>query len=138
MNEMAWNTLLDNGVTDGNEFCLNFKFSAPNDVCGEALNDAISRQTDYKVYMTSEGRYRKRWVVQGATSPVKVSKPVINNWVCEMVKLGFGYNCTFSGWWIWKYDDFASPDATSIRKNLGSLAENKSKFVEWLSGMINK
>jgi hypothetical protein len=136
LNEQAWETLQQNGVGEDDEFCLNFKFNAPNHAYSEALKDYISRKTDYAVLTTTAGSYGKGSVVQGTTKPVKISKTMLDLWVCEMVKLGMQHDCSFNGWWIWKYDKFARPGAPGVRQQIGSIAEGKSNFIKWLAEMI--
>lgn len=138
MNQQAWDVLQNNGVNDNDEFCLNFKFKALNQTCGETLKDFISVKTDYTVHTTSEGYYKKSCIIQGATMPVKISKEMIDRWVSEMIKLGLEYNCNFSGWWIWKYDNFACPDVVGIRRNIGTIPERKPRLIERLITIIYK
>jgi hypothetical protein len=138
MNEHAWKILQNNGINAGDEFCFNFRFAAPNHACGESLKDSVSRKTDYTVHSTSESRYKKNRLVEGTTKPLKVSKEAIDKWVSEMVKLGLQHDCTFSGWWVWKYDDFACPGSPSTSQNFGSIIEDKPRLLNRLTQLIKK
>jgi hypothetical protein len=139
MSKQAWEALQNKGgATVDDEFCLNFKFTAPNHACSEALKDSIRRKTDYTVQTASEGRYIKNWVVQGATKPVKISQEVIYQWVSGMVKLGLQYDCKFSGWWLWKYDDFACPGVPPVKQTFGSFVQDKPGLIRQLAQLMKK
>ncbi|MDO8302707.1 MAG: hypothetical protein Q7T18_05660 [Sedimentisphaerales bacterium] len=104
LNERIWTALRNSGVTDGDEFCFNFKFIAHTRSAGKSLQEFLCGRPDYDADVALEGLFRERWIVRGATPPMKASKSVVDQWVVGMMMAGFKHRCDFCGWWVWKYN----------------------------------
>ena len=39
----------------------------------------------------------KSWTVEGKTSPTKITKKILSQWIEYMVALGWKHNCEFDG-----------------------------------------
>ena len=97
----VWGELQAAGeVGDEAELSLTFAYLAAGEAEAERLAAFLRAETDYEVFVRSQGRLRRReWFVAGATQPAPVTLDTINAWTEWMIAAGAEHGpCAFDGW----------------------------------------
>ncbi len=94
MLDVTWEQFIANGVDDNSELIIDFMYLAPNKEAAFSLSEALE---DYKTEIKSEGLFKKKWFVEGATHPTNISKEILVQWLDFMISKGWEYGCEFDG-----------------------------------------
>ncbi len=94
MLDVTWEQFVENGVDENSELNLEFMFLAPSKEMALSLSNALD---DYQTEIKSEGLFKKKWFVEGATDPTNVSKEILVQWLEFMISKGWEFGCEFDG-----------------------------------------
>ena len=92
--DVTWEQFVANGVNDDSELILDIMYLAPNKEAATSLSNALE---DYQTETKSEGLFKKKWFVEGATHPTSISKEILVQWLGFMISKGWEYDCEFDG-----------------------------------------
>ena len=98
MNQQTWQRLLDHGITEQTELELGFSFYAPTQDKAELLKATLGEYGYHVSIKPSGSVFKRRWLVEGKTTPTTLNLDKLNQWVEWMVLAGEEYRSDFDGW----------------------------------------
>lgn len=102
---LSKNSYLDDIIPKDGEFCLNFKFIAPDSSKGNSLKNKLTERVDCDVFIEITGLVFKKYIVLGTTKPVKSNDGALKKLIDQIIFIGECEKCKFAGWWLWNYDN---------------------------------
>lgn len=95
-----WGRLQEQGVDEQTELRLTFAYLAAGEQEAQRLVAFLEAQTDYELFVRSQGRIgKRRWFVAGATQPAALSLDTLNAWTAWMIAAGAEHGpAAFDGW----------------------------------------
>jgi regulator of RNase E activity RraB len=89
--------LRKHGVTEEASLKLEFFFYTDKNAKGQSLADAL-RDLQYKVECGPAAQDARLVLVNGWTTPLKMSEESVVAWTEKMCRLGYEHDCEFDGW----------------------------------------
>jgi len=129
VNPKSWEALRERGVDEGTPLQLDFEFTAPGETEVRSLLRVLRTETDYEFQggARDENDGSRRWMVLGITSPMALSRDVLDEWVTRMTAYGRDHGpAAFDGWGA--RTPLSAPAGPGAAKGLlGKLARGKRK-----------
>jgi hypothetical protein len=90
----VWKQLFELGATEASKLDFDFQFSAKNKGAVEALKSDLA---DYPLDVSSEGYFKKSFIISGNSGPITWSEEQLLKWVDYLIQLGHDAGCEFEG-----------------------------------------
>ena len=90
----VWKQLIELGVTEESKIDFDFQFSAKNKGAVESLKSELA---DYTLTASSEGIFKKSFIISGNSGPINWSEEQLLKWVDYLIQVGHDAECEFEG-----------------------------------------
>jgi hypothetical protein len=90
----VWKKLLGLGATEESKLDFDFQFSSTSKDSVELLKSELS---DYPLKVSTEGIFKKTYLVSGNSGPITWSEEQLLKWVDYLIQVGHDIGCEFEG-----------------------------------------
>ena len=90
----VWKQLIELGATEESIIDFDFQFSAKNKGAVESLKSELE---DYPLKVSSEGIFKKTFMISGNSGPINWSEEQLLKWVDYLIQVGRDAECEFEG-----------------------------------------
>ena len=90
----VWKRLVELGATEESMLDFEFSFRAKDKGSAESLKSELS---DYLIEVTSEGFFKKSFIVVGSSGEIAWSEEQLLKWVDYLIQVGHDTGCEFDG-----------------------------------------
>lgn len=98
-NKLIVQRLTELGVREGQTILLDFSFYAI-DLPNLKLLEQTLQEMNYTELQIKNSSHNQTefYLLRGKTTPIEFGENSINEWVKDMIAIGFKYDCEFDGW----------------------------------------
>lgn len=90
----VWKQLMELGATEESKLDFDFQFSSKSKASVESLKSELS---DYPLQVSTEGVFKKSYLVTGNSGPITWSEERLLKWVDYLIQIGRDVGCEFEG-----------------------------------------
>ncbi|MBU2865132.1 hypothetical protein KO489_14835 [Reinekea forsetii] len=90
----VWKQLVELGATEESKLDFDFQFSAKSKDSVESIKSELA---DYPLKISTEGIFKKSYLISGNSGPISWSEEQLLKWVDYLIQVGHDAGCEFEG-----------------------------------------